>query len=813
MKRAVLIFSFFLIALTASAQDAGTVKDGMQAIADRYGVHFVYDSSLPVDRPFTGQSFRNKRMEDAIDILLDGTGIKWQRKKRYIILKAEKPVQIIASREKVRMDTISAACISGKIDMNANFTQTGLAKINGAAFNRAFAAFSSPDLVKTLQLLPGVSAGTELLSNLYVHGGDGSDNLFLLDGVPLYQVCHLGGIFSSFNTDVIEQVDFYKSGFPARYGGRTSSVVDVDTKEGDFNNFKGQASIGLLDGRVQFEGPIVKNRTSFNLAVRRSWADAIMYPVCMIQNAGKRKAGNNEEESLYGYSFIDLNAKVTHKISSDSKIEANLYYGNDSFIWDGNLNSAGAPEGNREEDNLKMSWGNFLASLRWQAQLSRNMDMDVTGFWSASRAAIGYHFLEETNSEFNKGVDRHGVDSHNVLDDIGITANFKWVPVTGHQIRFGGSGIGHSYRPDYNYYETSENVGTTFYDLSQKDTVRATAFEISVYAEDEVAVTRRVKANIGFRNTVYLAEGKAWNYFEPRLALKIHCADNVNAKLSYAKMSQFSHRVASTYLDLPTNCWLPSTATLAPMSSHQFAGGVYSKPAKDVHINVEGWYKTMSNLVEYYGDRSLFPRLKGWESVIFVGRGRSYGVEFDAGYETQELVLNAFYTLSWNERNFEQIYRGWYRDRNDNRHKLTLMANWRVNKKWELYGAWNYHSGNRMTMPTQYLQGIYSDGEGYGNSFYHQWVYEEPNNVKLPDYHRLDLGANIYGKTRRGNRYVWNISIYNAYCRFNPIFAVITREGENKSIMYEPGYVAFRGRGIGVVPLLPSFCYKISFGQ
>ena len=220
-----------------------------------------------------------------------------------------------------KIDTLAAATVTSAIDRNINFTQTGLTKIDGSAFRRGFAVFSSPDVLKTLQTLTGVSSGTEMLSNLYVHGGDGSDNLFLLDGVPLYQICHLGGIFSSFNTDVVKGIDFYKSGFPARYGGRTSSVVDVATKDGDFKEYHGTVGVGLLDGRLQFEGPIIKDRTSFNVAMRRSWIDVISAPACAIVNAMNKDTGNKQ---YFGYSFTDLNARVTHRLNTGSRLTANF---------------------------------------------------------------------------------------------------------------------------------------------------------------------------------------------------------------------------------------------------------------------------------------------------------------------------------------------------------------------------------------------------------------------------------------------------------------------------------------------------------
>ena len=820
MKRIISIIIVLLCSSIVFAQSRGTVKDGMKAVTDQYGVHFVYDASLPVNQPFPGQILKRMRLPDALNTLFEGTGIEWQRKGKYILLK--EAVQLFAPEVRLsfQMNTISPASITGKIDRDINFTQTGLTTIDGAAFNRAFASLSSPDVIKTLQSLPGVASGTEMLSNLYVHGGDGSDNLFILDGVPLYQICHLGGIFSSFNTDVIDKLDFYKSGFPARYGGRTSSVVDVITKDGDFSSFKGQASIGLLEGRVQLEGPIVKNKTSFNVALRRSWADAIMYPFCLIQNKKRQKENDSSitDKTMLLYSFTDLNAKITHKISATNRLSANLYLGRDhldrtntsSMIINSDNGSLG-----ENITALKLLWGNTLLSVNWENSCLPALEMSVISFWSSSRSSIGYNNHEEGEGVFVGAYDNaKGVTNHNILDDIGLTANFKWTPASRHLVRLGVSSIYHSYRPDYEYYEYEMVDGVNYLDISQQDTVRASGYETSVYAEDEMVLTRRLKANIGFRNTVYATKGKVWNYFEPRLALKYQSTDNVAVKLSYSRMSQFSHLMASTYLDLPTNCWLPSSDKLTPMSSHQVAGGVYSHLSKNLHLTVEGWYKTMDNLVEYYGENTFFPRLNDWESVIYSGQGRSYGVEMDFGYETSTLSLNAFYTLSWNERNFENIYQGWYRDRNDNRHKITLQANWRVNKKWELYAAWNYHNGNRLTLPTQYVQGVYADGEGYQNSFLPQWIYEEPNNAKLPDYHRLDFGANKHGKTKRGNAYVLNVSIYNVYCQMNPAFAVASRKGLRKDDpAYDPGYVAFKGVGTCIVPILPTFSYKIYFGK
>ena len=276
------------------------LRSQMELIHQQYGVNFVYDSSLDLDQ-IAGHagndvlSSRHSRLdreslEVSLAALFKDTGIDYEIMKKYIVLtkagSKKKPKDYTIFIEE-QHDTIDESRITAFVGRQKNATQTGLTRLDGKKFQRGFSFMSSPDLVKTLQMLPGVSGGTELFSGLHVYGGDGYDNLYLMDGIPMYQAGHLAGLFSAFNTDVIETVDFYKSGFPARYGGRLSSVVDVRTKEGDFNQYHGNFSFGLLDSRFQLEGPIVKGKTSFNFGVRGSWLDAVSIPTFMILNHSK----------------------------------------------------------------------------------------------------------------------------------------------------------------------------------------------------------------------------------------------------------------------------------------------------------------------------------------------------------------------------------------------------------------------------------------------------------------------------------------------------------------------------------------------
>ena len=689
-----------------------------------------------------------------------------------------------------RQDTLKEARITSDKVVKVAKTQTGHKHLNKLDFIYGNVVFSSPDIIKSLQNLPGVSAGTELLSGLYVHGGEGSDNLFLLDGVPMYQISHLGGIFSSFNTDVVNGLDFYKSGFPARYGGRMSSVVDINTKDGDYHNYHGSFMIGLIDGRLQFEGPIVKGKTSFNIALRRSWMDAVLAPTIAYLNKK-----NKDGEVIGGnYAFHDLNASITHKFSNRDKVSLKMYYGRDRLKLNQaipeevtyTVDNQGTQKTVRGEDhiNTDISWGNLLASLNWYHVINDNMHLDAVAYYSGSDADVWYKWKDWRFStiEHYDAIDETNVST---VSDIAAKANLDW-RADNHHIRSGISYQHHIYHPKR--YSAIDNDGSV---IEEESGTRYSGDEMAVYAEDEITLWERLNFNAGLRYVIFSVPGKFRHKLEPRIALSYRCTENLELKASYTHMNQFAHLISTHYLDVPTNCWLPSTENIEPMYSKQVAAGIYSKLPKNIRLNVEAYYKTMDNLLEYAGSNTLFPPLDLWETSFHKGRGRAYGLETELGWDSSRLSFSAYYTLSWSERKFDGIWHDWFPHRYDNRHKLTLMGLWKVTDKIDIYANWNYNSGGWMTVPTH----IYNPGEVFDR------VYTAPNNVNLPDYHRLDLGANFRKTTKRGNERIWNIGIYNAYCRKNVVFVAIS-ERDDKSLY---------GEGRAIFPIIPSFSYTLKF--
>ena len=777
-----------------------TLKSQMEVLHKHFGINFVYDSSLDLDIPYRGEPMKvlagrsngRESLESCLQSLFKDTGIRYEINRKYVVLtKADskkKPKDYTIFIEE-QHDTINESVVTALIDSKRNSTQTGLKRIDSRDLNSGFALFSTPDVIKTLQMLPGVSSGTELLSGFYVHGGDGSDNLFLLDGVPVYQVSHMLGLFSSFNTDVISSIDFYKTGFPARFGSKLSSVVDVTTKDGDFNEYHGLFGIGLIDGRLQFEGPLWKGKTSFNVGLRRTWTETLTMPVLALVNKY-----NSPDKTNIRYAFTDLNAKITHKFSERSRLSANFYTGRDVGEYMGKnvsqyYDGEGIYHNEISQVDIGLSWGNILGSLNWDYGFSNTLSMRNIAYYSGSLSNL---FFSSRDIDTFKNSISNGAYNMSDVHNIGLKSDFHHIPDPRHKLRYGATLQYHIYCPNATAKSDIVQDVMSFTQIAYADSLRYDTVEASVYAEDEMAVTDAFTVNAGLRYGIYSSGRKVWHSLEPRLAMRYSFSDKLSARVSYTEMSQPSHLVSSMYIDLPTNSWLPSTAQVRPSRSREVAGGIYTALAYNLHLNVEAWYKQMSHLLEYAGAYNIFPPLTNWESCCRSGKGRSWGAEIDFGYDNGRTEANVYYTLSWSQRKFDDFYRGWYSDRNDNRHKLTIMARHKFTKRFEIYGAWNWHSGNRVTMATHE-----TDDEKY--------LYTQPNNVKLPDYHRLDVGMNFIRNTKRGNTSIWNLSIYNAYCRPNPITASIESrsEGDRRFSLY--------GMSVGVIPIVPTFSYTLKF--
>lgn len=847
-----------------------TVLTEMQRLQKQHGIHFVYDSALRLDMPYTGTDLSHLPIDKALNALFGHIGIEYKMHNRNVILrqttaslqqtteiKERKTTFTINGRitdtqgepivnatvfdltskdgtlsdgrgryimhlaeghHMVRVSSIGCDAdtivVNVHSDISHNFrlkqavelkevvvtedmnspiltTQTGKRTFTPKDLNNGFALLSSPDLVKTIQRTSGVTAGVDLVSGLYVHGGGSDENLFLLDGTTLYKTNHSLGLFSAFNSDIIKNVDFYKSGFPARYSGRVSSITDVRTRDGNMEHVHGTASLGLLDGRIQVEGPIKKNRTSFNVSLRRSWIDLLLRPVCAIANKG------SDDKYTLGYMFHDFNAKLTHHINNKATIWTSVYSGYDSYrvygksMWGDNVN----------DTENRMTWGNLSGTIGGDFMLSPTMSM-------ASMLTATYSHSRQKYSEEDYEIADKGGHLRNYLDtrlnstemiDVAAHANFSWQPTDRQHIHFGIAFTRHQFRPQTKrqaFYYGNPQVGCDTTAIRSR--LNTMSYEAVVYAEDEMRLNNHLSANIGASLTATIVSGRTYLMLDPRLALKWQLANSTSIKMSYTHMSQSIHRMASSFLEMPTDFWVPTTNEIKPTMSHQIAAGIYTQPSKHLTLSLEAYYKLSSHLLQYRHWMGFQPSAATWSRDVADGKGKSYGLEADATYTTGTTTLSMAYTLSWSRRLFKDIHPTWFDDQFDNRHKINISLSHDFSQRISLYAAWTYHTGNRVTMPVGYTIQPNIPGD-YGYSY--DYIFDHPNNYSLPAYHRLDIGANFRHTTRHGREGIWNVSLYNAYCHLNTMYVKVRLDDNNN----------FHLKSYGYIPIIPSVSYTLKF--
>ena len=708
--------------------------------------------------------------------------------------------------------------VTGNLNSPVLTTQTGKRTFSHDDLNTEFALLSSPDLIKTLQRSSGVSEGIDVASGLYVHGGNDDENLFLLDGTSMYTVNHAIGLFSAFNTDVVKNVDFYKSGFPARYGGRLSSVTDVRTNDGDMRHTHGSYSIGLIDGRFQIEGPIKTQKeqrmmergeirhysTSYNFGLRRSWLDVISEPVFFIVNKKK------DEKIKIHYFLHDLNGKITHVFNDRSRAYFSIYSSKDmlksSYYWDDTNRDTDKdhPFHDIEDDKTHLSWGNLNMALNWNYQLRPNLFANFSAVYTHNRSVYEYFEDWRYGQEGNMSIDHIDRVYRSTIYDATLRADIDYRPGTRHHIRYGGDFTWHDFRP-----QTQSRHDFVGNEKQQMDSIKTDsrnhqrAQELNLYAEDEMRLTDRWSMNIGMHATLFCIPGKTFFLVDPRAAMKYQVSNNTSVKLSFTKMTQAIHRMSSTYLSMPTDYWVPTTARLKPMQSFQVAAGLYSQVSSHWFASIEGYYKLSAHMLQYTNYNSLTPPAKHWDNFVMDGKGLFYGIEADVRYHDPRFDLEGSYTLSWNKRKYDDFYPHWFYDKFDNRHKINLTGRMKISSKAEMYAGWTCHTGYHMTLPTQYTL-MPNLPAGYHANIDHweaDYNYEKPNNVTMPTYHRLDVGVNLHHTTKQGHERIWNISVYNTYCRLNAMFVETDQKKDGTP------YIKSRG----FIPIIPTASYTIKF--
>jgi outer membrane receptor for ferrienterochelin and colicin len=636
-------------------------------------------------------------------------------------------------------------------------TQMSVTELSAKAIKSLPMLLGEVDVLKALQLLPGVKGGNEGTSGIYVRGGGPDQNLILLDGVPVYNANHLFGFFSVFNPDAIQSVKLITGGFPARYGGRLSSVLDIRMRDGNNKKFSAEGSVGIISSKLTLEGPIIKDKTSFIVSARRTYIDVLAQPLIKLMS--------EENSNLSaGYYFYDLNAKINHKFSDRSRLFLSAYSGRDKAYI--RSTEKGEIQGNRYRYDTDggLGWGNITAALRWNYVITPKLFSNTTITYSRYNFLTSMMNQEKSNdtiqSKFQYVYDSGIIDWAGKID-------FEYLPDPNHSIRFGYNQIYHTFKPGVSVLsvlgEGNFGIDTTF---GNKNIY---AHEGALFAEDDWTINSRLKANVGLHFSGFKVSDSTYTSLQPRVSLRYLVSEKVSVKAAFTTMSQYIHLLTNSTIGLPTDLWLPATEKIRPEEATQYAVGVVYEPSEGIELSLEGYYKTMKNLIEYREGASFFSFSDDWQDKIETGDGRAYGVEILARKQVGKTSGWIGYTLSWSERKFANISFGeWFPYRYDRRHDISIVINHQINDHIDLGVTWVYGTGNAVTLP---LEKYVSNTSFKDKYLYYTTIetFDNRNSYRMPAYHRLDIGINFRKERKWGER-VWSFGAYNVYNRKNPFY-------------------------------------------
>lgn len=640
------------------------------------------------------------------------------------------------------------------------------------------------DVLKILQLMPGVKS-SEGSTGLYVRGGGPDQNLMLLDGVPVYNAAHLFGFFSVFNADAINRVELIKGGFPARYGGRLSSVIDINMKDGNMKEFHGEGSVDIIAAKVTVEGPIKKDKTSFLVSARRTYIDVLAAPFIKLA----------ETDASAGYFFYDLNTKFNHIINKRNRIYLSTYLGDDKAY----ARDKGSSTQSSYKDEFGLRWGNIITAFRWNNVAGPRLFSNLTATYSRYRFNV-YAISEETHT-FNgqTSTDVFNTNYFSGIRDWALKLDYDFVPDPNHYIRFGAGAIAHKFSPGAFTYRVE--------DMPSDTTVGSTKIystELSAYIEDDIKLSNSFKMNAGVHLSAFNVENRWYQSVQPRLSGRYLLTKDLSLKLSYASMMQFIHLLTNAGLGLPTDLWVPSTSDIKPQQSHQVALGAARNFKGVYEVSLETYYKTMNNLIEYKDGATFLDVQSDWrDKVTTGGKGLSYGAELLAQKKTGKVTGWIGYTLSWTNRQFNDLNNGkWYPYKYDRRHDVSFALTHAWNDRMDFSAVWVYGTGNAVTLPTASYRGA---GRPIGGTpgFYDTeelYYYGDRNSFRMRAYHRLDLSFSFW-KTKKWGRSKWTVAVYNVYNRRNPFFMDLTydSQAQRKFVQYS------------LFPVIPSINYSFKF--
>lgn len=618
------------------------------------------------------------------------------------------------------------------------------------------------DIIKVIQLMPGIKRGSEGQNGMFVRGGNVDGNLIQLDEATVYNVSHLFGFFSVFNNDALKDITVYKGGFPAQYGGRLSSIIDVRMKEGDMQKFHVEGGVGLLSSHLTIQGPIVKDKISFLFSARRSYIDRV-FKLAFKSN-------------VLPYYFYDLNGKINFIINKKNHLYISAYDGDDL------LSAESTGDSSFFKGGFKL--GNQTATIRWNhiysQKLFSNISIVNTKFRYDVEAIVpGNSFLTQSR-----------------IEDYGVKADYNYYPNNKHNIMFGSFFTNHTFRP--NIINTAGEISAL---IKNRKGARLNTQEFGFYFNDDWQIDSLFKLNIGLRNSNMISEKTYYPNLEPRISASYNFSKNQSIKFGYSRMIQYLHLVSSSAIALPTDLWYPVTKKVKPLIGDQVALAYnLALPKIKSMITIETYYKSMRRLIEYR-EGAVLVLNDSYEQELVSGKGRAYGTELYISKSEGDFTGWIGYTLSWSKRTFKDLNNGEeYYARYDRRHDLSIVGSYKVTHRFSFSAVWVYSTGQRFTP----MIGNYFMTNAASNGLNTLPIYSPKNAIELPPSHRLDLSLIFKSKPKRRLANFsgeWHLGAYNCYNRAQPQRIDIEADGNG----------GFKYVAKGIFGMIPFVAYNFKF--
>lgn len=650
-------------------------------------------------------------------------------------------------------------------------------------------ALGEADLLKSIQSQAGIKGGLEGSTGIYVRGGGAGENQYMLDDVPMYNVSHLYGFFSAFNVSAVKDVELLKGDFPARYGGRTSSVIDVRSLDGNNKVLKAEVSIGLISSRLTVQGPLFNDKTTFIVSGRRSYFDLFTQSL---------KKSGIVDPSFPDYYFYDMNARLTHTFSKNDRIYLGFYMGRD-YIQNTNDDSEiiGSDESYSVNDQETSGWGNLIVSFRWNHTFGKDIFNNTTIAYSK----YNYFTQDQYTSHNITGKDtvsrNYSANYASFITDIIAKTDFEYCISSNHLLRFGAGNIFHTFNPGKDtYFDNDEVLNQTTDTTYSNNLIRAN--EPYFYVEDEMKLTPKLNMNAGIRLSGFISGTNSFYNPEPRLSSNYTLRTCLVMKAGYSRMVQYINLLSMYNVSWPTDIWIPATNGVSPLKSDQVNLGLAYNWDKKILISFEAYRKWLYNTTDYKNGASLVTQFVPWYEKVTQGKGNAKGIELSIEKQQGRLTGSLHYTLSSSDRTYADLNNGaTFPFSYDRLHDFNIFANYKFSEKWDASALWMYGSGYPVTLPVeQYLPDL---GIGNPNGPFDIDYYPTLNNCRLPAYHRLDLGLH-YKKHNRFSEHSWSFDIFNAYDRKNPVY------------MYFSGFGAYEHITYGsLLPIIPSVTYTLKW--